>query len=251
MNDENINNTGENNQPEDDSSNYDELDTILADDKENDKDDDDNKDKDKDDDKDKNKDKKEESNKFFKKVGTFSFDNEEEYDKFVAKTYHTNSELSGEVKKLGGNPKNLGKVKDVETEEKKSDTEEKKVKSPEETYYEIENIRFMKKFPDAKEYKEEMKAYIKSGRANINEEPSYSLAFARALRGDGKSIPDNLLRIIKTEKGEDPDESQSATKKIMRSGSRSGNATESKSFNSQEELDEISEFGDKVALGKF
>lgn len=235
-----------------DSNSYDELDDIL-----NDKEDvneDEKKDDSKDDEEkseDENKNKEDESNKFFKKIGTHSFDNEKDYDEFVSRTYHTNSELSGEVKKLGGDPKNLGKVKDVETEEKKSDTEEKKAKSPEETYYEIENIRFMKKFPDAREYKEEMKAYIKSGRANINEEPSYSLAFARALRGDGKSIPDNLLRIIKTEKGEDPDESQSATKKIMRSGSRSGNATESKSFNSQEELDEISEFGDKVALGKF
>ncbi len=234
-----------------DNNSYDELDDIL-----NDKEDgneDEKKDDSKDDEEkseDENK-KEDESNKFFKKIGTHSFDNEKDYDEFVSKTYHTNSELSGEVKKLGGDPKNLGKEIEKPTEEKKVDTEEKKAKSPEETYYEIENIRFMKKFPDAKEYKEEMKAYIKSGRANINEEPSYSLAFARALRGDGKPIPDNLLRIIKTEKGEDPDESQSATKKIMRSGSRSGNAIELKSFNSQEELDEISEFGDKVALGKF
>ena len=250
-----IDNTG--NEPENNDANYDELDDILNDDKENIVDDKDKKDdSEKDDEKsDKNKDKdEEESNKFFKKIGTHEFSNEKDFDEFVSKTYHTNSQLAGEVKKLGGNPKKpSGEEQKIENK-KKDEQEVKKEKTPEESYYEIENIRFMKRFPDAKEYRDEMTASIKNGRASINEEPSYALAFAKALRGDGKSIPDNLLKIIKMEKGEDiNNESQSVTKKIMRSGGQRTNIVnepEQESY-SKDDLEEVSDFGDKVALGGF
>ena len=256
MPNEDINNTGNENESENNDSNYDELDDLLNDEERSD--DKEKKDESKTDDEksneDENKDKEEdESNKFFKKIGSHIFDNEKDYDDFVAKTYNTNSQLAGEVKKLGGNPKKPGEEKE-DDKGKKDDAEVKKEKTPEESYYEIENIRFMKKFPAAKEYKEEMKASIKNGRANINDEPSYALAFAKALRGDGKIISDNLLRIIKIEKGEDPNsESQSVAKKIMRSGGRSviGSNEPTQESYSKEDLEEVSNFGDKIALGGF
>ena len=256
MPNEDINNTGNENEPENNDSNYDELDDLLNDEErsdDKDKKDDSEKDDEKSKDEDKDKDKKDELNKFFKKIGSHTFDNEKDYDEFVNKTYNTNSQLAGEVKKLGGDPKKPGEVK-KEEDKKKDDAEVKKEKTQEEIYYEMEHFRFMKKFPDAKDYQEEMKAYIKNGRANIKDEPSYALAYARALRGDGKVISDNIIRIIKIEKGEDPNsESKSVAKKIMRSGGRSaiGSNEPTQESYSKEDLEEVSNFGDKVALGGF
>jgi len=184
---------------------------------------------------------------FYKKVGNREFSSEEDYDSWVQKVYGENSNLVGAVKKLGKDPKKVlkGDFTDEQVEQKKEEVKEpeKKDLSDEEQYYRVEKIRFEKKYPVAKEYKEEMGIFIRKGKANINDEPSYALALAKSLRADGEKIPEKLLSQIKTEKGEDT--TVSATKKVMKAGG-SSNTTRGKEVYNKENLDNISSFANSL-----
>lgn len=211
-----------------------------------DKDDDDKGDDGEGDDDDKDK-------KFYKKVGTREFDSEEEYDKHVNELTGTNSNFAGEIKRLGGDPKNLGKEKKEEDKDKDKDkeieTETKKKKTSEEIYYDVEGIRFHKQFPEAKDYKEEMAVLLRKGKANIEGEPNFAIALAKSLRADGKEIPEKLLSRIRSERGIEEKESRTASKKIMRSGgSQSAPSAPSQESYTDEDKDDLSDFANKSAL---
>jgi len=230
------------------------LDDTIADDDLNDLFDDEKEDEDKDKDKDKKNgdDDDKKSTTFSKKVGNREFTSEKDYDDFVLKMYGTNGNLAGEVRRLGGDPKAISKGLDkINPDEKKEDKPNVTVhKTAEESYYEIEAIKFSKQFPDAKEYADEMQIAIKKGKANINGEPSYALALARALRADGKEIPQKLITRIKAEKGDDESDSKTASKKIMKAGSRAGNAQSEQRSYSRDDVQSASDFGNKIASGK-
>jgi hypothetical protein len=254
-------NPSDNKEEVDNTENYDELDQILDDDKG------DGGEKGGDGSSEKNEDKNkkgegEETQPFNKKVGNREFTSEEDYDAFVLRVNNINSSLSGEVKKLGGDPtkivKNVeaGKVEDEKESKEKTDKneapEKKAPKQPtdEEIYYRTEKIRFTKQFSEAKEYAEEMALSLRTGKANINGEPSFALALARSLRADNKPIPEKLLQRIRDEKGEDTE--KPAAKKVMRSGGSNSAAPQSgeqHTYN-DDEAAEVSDFGDKVALGQ-
>jgi len=232
------------------------LDDTIADDDFSDLFDDDKDDKDENKDKDKDEKKEDDGGDkpatFSKKVGNREFTSEKDYDEFVLKMYGQNGNLAGEVKRLGGDPKAISKGLDkINSDEKKDDKPNTAVhKTPEETYYEIEAVKFSKQFPDAKEYADEMQIAIKKGKANINGEPSYALALARALRADGKEIPQRLITRIKAEKGEDESSSKSASKKIMKSGGRSSNSGSEQNTYSREDLNSSSDFANSLATGR-
>ena len=249
----------------DNTENYDELDKVLNDDEDGEKD----KEKEKES-SEKNKDKEKEGekegkkegdkpDKFIKKVGNREFASEEDYDKFVLTINGINSNLSGEVKRLGGDPtkivkgaaaKDVDKKEDKEKPDKKDsvDGKEKKPLTDEQQYYRVEKVRFMKAFPEAKEYADEMALSLSSGKANINDEPSFAVALARSLRADNKPIPEKLMQIIKSEKGEDP--AKPAAKRVMRSGGSNSAAAQSgqETYN-EEDKEDLSDFADNVALG--
>jgi len=198
------------------------------------------------------------SKPFNKKIGSKEYTSEEEYDAAVNEMNTRNSNMAANLGKHGIDPK-TGEKKEVNDDDKKDDKDDDKKKetekadTPEESYYKIEAVRFSKKFPDSNGYKDEMRVFIKNGRANINGEPSYAVAYAKALRADGKPIPDNIIRIIAMEKGEDVDSnSKSYSKKVIRSGGGSGNQAPSDqdTYQSQEQLDDVSDFGNRSALGK-
>lgn len=259
-------NTSENEEV-DNTENYNELDKVLNDDEDGKKEEkeekessEENKDKDKDKEKEGEKEKEgDEPDKFIKKVGNREFTSEEDYDKFVLKINGINSNLSGEVKRLGGDPTKIvkgeaagdvDKKEDKEKTDKKDSADDKKEKplTDEQQYYRVEKVRFMKVFPKAKEYAKEMALSLSSGKANINDEPSFALALARSLRADNEPIPEKLMRIIKTEKGEDP--AKPAAKKVMRSGgSNSASAQSGQETYNEEDKEDLSNFADDVALG--
>lgn len=246
--------------------NHDALDDVL-----NDSADDKDKDKDKDgadnDDKNKNKkddgaDDKDADKPFNKKIGTQEFKSEEAYDEAIASMQSRNQSMAEHLGKHGIDPK-TGEKKEVNDEDDKDENkeddkkpDEKKDEDTEEKqYYRFKGMEFQKEFPDSKNYTEEMQVLLKRGKVNLgdNNEPSFALAYAKSLRADGKDIPDKIMRIIQIQKGENPDdESRSAQKKIMRSGAGgdSGNTSGQDTFQSKEELDEASDFANKVALGK-
>lgn len=246
----------------DDTNNYDELDDILDDDKGGEKDKG-NKGEGDDDkgssDKNKNENKEddgEKSNKFLKKVGNHEFHSEKDYDEFVQSQYNTNSRFAGEIKKLGGDPKALSKALnnagDKDTDDKtKTDKTDKEELTDEDRYYRVEAVRFTKQFPVSKEYKEEMGIFIRKGKANINGEPSYAAALFRALRADGKPIPQKLIDRINSEKGDDEQKSsRSASKRVMKSGgSNSNTGASGQDTYSDDDVEELSDFGNKIATG--
>jgi len=193
------------------------LDDILDDDKDDKKDTEDKKDTDEDIDENKNKDEKK---VFYKKIGNHEFNSSDDYDEFVTKTYSQNSSLAGEIKKLGGNPKDAISALDDEKKEVKED-EKKEVKepdSPEKIYYKVQLVGFKKEFPETKEYAEIMATFIRAKKADINGEPSFALALGKSLRADGKELPEKLRTRIKSERGIEDSEPQSVKKKIMKSG---------------------------------
>lgn len=233
----------------------DDLDEIL--DEKNEKEEEKNEDdeEESEEEKNKNKEEKNEVNKFFKKVGNREFTSEKDYDKFVQDTYNTNSRFAGEIKKLGGNPKQLSKA--LDNAEKKTEVDnkaedKKEDLSDEERYYRIEAVRFNKQFSEAKEYKDEMQVFIRKGRANINGEPSYALALAKALRADGKQIPQRLITRIKAERGDDDDSKDNRTisKKVMKSGgSNSNSGAAGQETYTDDDVESLSDFGNKIASG--
>lgn len=242
----------------DDTNDYDDLDDILNDD-EDDKGKgakSDTKDEDGSSEKNKNENKKdgENDNKFYKKVGNREFSSSEDYDKFVLEQYHTNSRFAGEIKKLGGDPKTISKALDDVDDgdgKEKQNNQEKKELSDEERYYRIEAIRFTKQFPTANDYKDEMQVFIRKGKANINGEPSYALALAKSLRADGQAIPQRLLDRIRVEKGGDDEArgSRSASKRVMKSGGSNSNSAPSQETYSDDDMGNLSDFGNKIASG--
>jgi len=150
---------------------------------------------------------------------------------------------------MGKDPKKVlkGDFSDDEVEKKEEIKEDKKEDkkdvSDEEYFYRVEKVRFEKQYPVAKEYKEEMSVFLRKGKANVNGEPSYSLALAKSLRADGEKIPESLLNKIKIEKGEDSE--VSATKKVMKAGG-SSNAARGKEVYDRSQLDSISDFADSM-----
>ncbi len=250
---------------ESDDTNKDELDGVLGDDKKDEKD---NK-KDDPSDKKVEGDDKEKPDNFLKKVGTREFTSEEDYDKFVADQYQSNSRMAGEIKKLGGDPKeksepkeedDTGDDKDNPKDKKLSDADKAKLEENESqrSYYRHEGIKFSKEFPIAKDYKEEMNLAIKKNKANVggksDGEPSFAVALYKSLKADGKEIPEKLTSRIKSEMGKygDVESSRSAQKKVMRSGGRGGNTEPEQSdspYQSQEEFDDFKDFTNKLASG--
>ncbi len=231
----------------------DELDEILNDDKDKKEKVDDEDDDDKSGDKNKkSKEKIEDGEKkvFNKKVGNHVAHSQEEYDELVTKIYNDNSRLANKVKELGGDPKEVSKKDESKVEEKdKTETTDKK-KTPEQIYYEVEEVGFRKKFSIASEYKEEMALKIRKGKADINGEPSFALALAKCLKSDGVAYPAGLISLIRKQSGQEGDGSSSAaTKKVMKSGGVANATGESQETFSKDERQEMSDYGDKMGAG--
>jgi len=210
-------------------------------------------DKKEEDDNDEGKETKTKEGDFYKKVVNREFTSEEEYDKFVLETYNTNSRFAGEIKKLGGDPKGTTEVKKEEIKEEKIEVkkEEKKEKTAEELYYQNESVKFKKQFSEANDYSDDIEFLVRKKRADINGEPSYALALAKALISDGKKPSQRLINRIKLERGDDAEQPVTSAKKIMKSGSANrAPVSPGQETYSSDELGDASDFANQVALGK-
>ena len=173
---------------------------------------------------------KTEDKEYFKKVGTRVFKTEAEYDAFATKNYGEVTRLSGELEKaqkaLAENPGNKQAEVDVEKLRMRIKAED-----------------FFEDTPDALNYREEMAAFLRSGKANDEKgRPSLRLAYEKALRADGKEP-------IKSEVNTTEKES---TKKILRSGgSEGGHSFDNSGYNSDNDIKSISDFADSAIAKKF
>lgn len=190
---------------------------------------------------------------FNKKIGTQEFTSEVEYDKAVSNMQERNSTMATTLGKHGIDPK-TGEKKEVEKKEEKIEQKEEEKDKPteEQQFLRFKALDFQENFPDSKNYKDEMKVFIKNKRANIDGKPSFALAYAKALKADEQDIPDNLIKIIRKQKGEDVNVARSATKKVMQSGGNRARTVgrEQDTYKDQKSLDEMSSFGDNIALGR-
>jgi len=125
----------------------------------------------------------------YKKVGGHVFKTEAEYDAWANKNYGDVTRLSGEIKNL----QDKLSSKNVTPEARK------------ETEQDIESLRmriraadFFEGNPDAVNYKEEMAAFIRTGKANDDKgRPSLEVAYQKALKADGKDVPADNKEDIK------------------------------------------------------
>ena len=125
---------------------------------------------------DEKEDKTVESKDYFKKMGTFTFKTEAEYDKWALKNYGEVSRLTGELKKSN---------KKSETPVEKEP--EQKSMSPEMMRWAMKWEDIKEEHPEAIEYKEEIFLFLKKGKA-LDEKgrPSFKVALDKALMADGK-----------------------------------------------------------------
>lgn len=179
------------------------------------------------------------------KLGTQEFDTFEEFNKAVQDMHSRNAKMASKIGELGYDPKTLTpkQKEEVKKAVEKDEKEEKKVEKKEfdeSDYYKFESMRFQRKFPESKNYKDEMSILIKKDNCKINGEPSYALAFARALAANGEEIPEKLKGMIRAERGESSESDKAPVKpqkKIMRSG---GQSSQAQSGDYQETYDEES-----------
>lgn len=160
----------------------------------------------------------------FKSIGNHKFKTEEDYDKFAKKNYGEVSRLMGENKKL------QKQIDDSNDSKNKEDLSEKSL-NEDTLYWNFKAREFYKDNPGAKEFKTVMGMFIEKGMANINGEPNLDLAYAKALRSEGKSLPENITNRLQQKTGNN----SNVKKNVMKSG---GGSSES-----------ISDFADGAILG--
>lgn len=183
------------------------------------------------------------------KLGTQVFATFEEFNTAVQDMHSRNSKMASKIGELGYDPKTLTPRQKKEVEKAVEKEEEKKVESEKEfgekDFYKFEAIRFQKSFPDSREYSEEISVLVKKDNCKINGEPSYALAFARALVANGQQIPDRLANVVRSERGDSSESSKESVKnqkKIMKSGGTSSVDTGQDTFKSEEDLASVSDF---------
>lgn len=161
--------------------------------------------------------KQEEKKDYYKKVGTFTFKTEEEYDKWAMKNYGEVSRLSGELKKA------------TEIVNSKESTPEEKKEAQLDINalrWQIKSEDFMEKYPDAKNYRDLMAAFLRNGKAkDENGNPSLMKAYALCLRAEGREIPTKQAN------------NQSNQKRIMQSGG-GNNSGYSQSYSTKDDLND-------------
>lgn len=193
--------------------------------------------------------KEDEEGKGTYKIGNHEFNSTDEIVNFAKKNYGEASRLYGENKKL---KQKLGTTEsdsqEGQGEENQGDQKQNSGQVDEDSlYWKFKAREFYDDNPDAKDYKKLMGSIIESGKASINDKPDFDLAYAKALRADGKKIPDSLASRIKAKTGKD-DENTDAKKNLMKSGGGVGSG--SSSGQSQEgESGSLGDFADKALLG--
>ncbi len=167
---------------------------------------------------------------YFKKVGNHIFKSEEEYDSWAQKNYGEVSRLSGEMKKL----QDKLTSKDVSPEVKK-ETEQ----DIDALRMRIKAIDFFEDNPEALNYKEEMAAFLRTGKANDEKgRPSLEIAYKKALKAEGKDV-------------EESRESAEAVKKVMQAGGGESGRLSDNPYQSSDDLKSIDSFADSALAGKF
>jgi len=164
---------------------------------------------------------------YFKKVGNDVFKTEEEYDAWATKNFGEAKRLSGEIKILEDKLKS-----NIAPQEKKQ------------TELDITSLRwqikaedFFEKYPVANNYREEMAAFLRAGKANDeNGRPSFKIALAKSLRADGKDLSSE----------ENAPDNKDNIKKIMQSGGGNSGRMSEGSYNSNDELKDNQDFANKA-----
>jgi hypothetical protein len=198
------------------------------------------------DDSDKGDDKSEE---FKIQIGNHSFDKKEDFVKFAKQNYGEVSRLIGENKKL---QEMIGKKEDVSQDGQDSDNQDDKGKpesqlDKESLYREFKVKEYYEGNPGSEDYKSLMAALIRSNKASIEGKVDLDLAYAKALKSDGKKIPESVLTRLrdKTGKGESNTEIK---KNIMKSEGGVGGRSAS-TYESEEDVNGVSDFADKALFG--
>jgi hypothetical protein len=182
------------------------------------------------------------------KLGTQTFKTFEEFNDAVQDMHGRNAKMASKIGELGYDPKTLTpkQKKEVEKAIEKEEKAEVKKEFDESDYYKFKAFDFQKSFPESKEYKEEISILVKKENCKVNGEPSYALAFARALLANGENIPPKLASLIRAERGGTSEEGKKefvkTQKKIMSSGGTSSGMVDQQSYQSQEEIDSIGDF---------
>lgn len=170
---------------------------------------------------------------YFKKVGNHVFKSEAEYDAWAQKNYGEVSRLSGEMKKL----QDKLTSKDVSPEARK-ETEQ----DIDALRMRIKAIDFFEDNPEALNYKEEMAAFLRTGKANDEKgRPSLDIAYKKALKADGKDV----------ETSRASDEEKTAVKKVMQAGGGESGRLSDNPYQSSDDLKSIDSFADSALAGRF
>ena len=171
---------------------------------------------------------KEEKKDYFKKIGNHIFKTEQEYDSWAQKNYGEVSRLSGENKRLEE------KVKSGFSQETKEKTEQ----DVESLRMKFKAIDFFDDNPDAYAYKEEMAAFLRSGKANDEKgRPSLEIAYKKALRADGKDVVEK-------------DDNKDNIKKIMQVGGGDSGRSYGEPYRSNDDIKAIDDFANSALSGR-
>lgn len=167
------------------------------------------------------------SKDYFKKVGNHTFKSEEEYDTWAQKNYGEVSRLSGEMKKLQ-EKLTTSSVTPEARKETEQDIDALRMK--------IRAIDFFEDNADAVNYKEEMAAFIRAGKANdSNGRPSLKIAYEKALLADGKEV-------VK--------EREADIKKVMQAGGGDSGRLSGASYESKDDIGANDSFADSILTGR-
>lgn len=162
---------------------------------------------------------------YYKKVGYQTFKTEEEYEAWAQRNHGEVTRLTGEMKKLQEQLASKATTPEVKKEtEQDIDALRMRIKA----------IDFFEDNPEATNYREEMAAFLRAGKAVDDKgRPSLEKAYKMALRAEGKE-----------EKVED-------IKKVMQAGGGDSGRTASPHYETKSDVEELDDFADAALAGRF
>lgn len=197
---------------------------------------------------------KKEEGEFNKKLGNQTFTSEKEYDEAVQKMHGRNAQFAGKLTELGYDPKTLTKKQQkeiIDAEEKKDKKGEPARKSfDKKDYNDFKAMDFQENFPESLAHKTVISELVKNDNCQINGKPSYAVAYARVLKGNGQEIPARLRNAILSERGISTQEAEKKSpnttiKKIYQSGQKPVGSVQ-ETYKNKEELESVSDFANSL-----